>query len=147
MADSQIIEIADAIVADLNENAEAWSLEFTAVRAYAPVYDLADMGTMHVTVAPSATVESLADRSTTEEDCGIDVAIQVKPAATDNATLDGLMELVAEVKSFLRKRSPTGTYAEWDETKNEPIYDVAALRTKGLFVSLLRLRYIVHYES
>ena len=50
------LDIADAVVSELNQAQEppaaGFGQTFTAVRAYRPVYDLADLKTLRVTVVP-----------------------------------------------------------------------------------------------
>ena len=55
-----ITEIADAVTAELN--AGSFSQAFTAERHYRPVFDLPEMGTLHVTVVPQGmTIEAAAE--------------------------------------------------------------------------------------
>ena len=52
MPQAQIIELADAIVEQLN--AHEFSETFTAERGYLPTFDLPDLNSLKVTVVPSS---------------------------------------------------------------------------------------------
>jgi len=103
-----LTDIADAVVAELNGH--TFSLSFTAARMYRPLFDLKELSTLHVTVAPAGfTVEPL-DRARNQEEYVIDVAVQQAPDPLDNAHLDPLAGLVEEIAAFFRLRRPA-TYA------------------------------------
>lgn len=105
MAD--IITIADAIVDALN--AHAFSMSFTAERAYLPTYDLPKAETLKVTVVPKSDQGQLDSRSQSRHDYSIDIGIQKKPSAIDNTNLDPLMTLVQEIADyFLFGKAPGG---------------------------------------
>lgn len=107
MSQADIVTIADQIVTDLNNG--SFSLPFTAERAYLPVYDLPDAGTLKVTVVPKSDEGSLDSRSQSKHDYAIDIGVQQKPAAIDNASLDPLMRLVQEIADyFLFGKTPGG---------------------------------------
>jgi len=141
---STIADIADAIVAALNGG--SFSESFTAVRRYRPQYDLEDVKTLRVTVVPKTLAEAAATRVTTAGDLEIDVAVQKKLAATtgsdqtaaDEAEIDGLMDLVQEIREFIRATGAFGV-AQWLKTRNAPIYSVEHLAELRQFTSLLTL--------
>ena len=98
MPEAQIIELADAIVAELN--AHAFSQSFTAERGYLPTFDLPDMGTLRVTVVPKEDEGGLDTRSSSAHEYAIDIGIQKKPEKIDNDNLDPLMLLAQEIADF-----------------------------------------------
>ena len=67
-----ITHIADAVVAELN--AATFSQPFTAGRHYQPLFDLADMKVLHVTVVPNGVTVQPVSRSEIQHDYKIDIA-------------------------------------------------------------------------
>lgn len=72
---AQLRQYRQAVLAELNGH--AFSRPVSAVRAYLPVYELAEMTDLHVTVVPRG---QRAGRGLMQTDCTIDVAVQQKPA-------------------------------------------------------------------
>ena len=103
-----LTDIADAVVAELNGH--TFSQPFTAARMYRPLFDLKELSTLHVTVAPAGFTVEPIDRARNQEEYVIDVAVQQAPDPLDNAHLDPLAGLVEEVAAFFRLRRPT-TYS------------------------------------
>jgi len=98
MPQAQIIELADALVTELN--AHAFSLAFTAERGYLPTFELADLDRLKVTVVPKEDEGKLDTRSSSVHDYAIDIGIQKKPKGIENKDLDPLMLLTQEVADF-----------------------------------------------
>ena len=136
---STLIDLADAIVTSLN--AGEFSREFEAARHYQPVYELADLQTLRVSVVPKSVEIAAASRSESYFDAAIDVAVQQRVDPGDSAALDALMQLVEEIGDFLRRR--------WTDTaafiglENEPVFDPEHLNSEHVFTSLLTVRYRV----
>ena len=137
-----LVKVARAIVAALN--GRRFSQAFTAVRAYAPVYKLEDLGTLHVTVAPRASGRTRLTRGRHEGQPIVDVAIQKKltvPATTPaaNPQLDGLRALVREIGLFLVPTRGGRRFAGAAaiSVENDPIHDFARLRVHNQFSSVL----------
>jgi hypothetical protein len=131
---SIIADIADAVVAELNGH--EFSQEFTALRAYRPEYDLREMGDLRVTVVPKAVEMTTAGRGIAQSDIQIDLAVQKKLSACDNAEIDTLMGLVQEIAEFIRSTGRFGG-AVWVKTENSPIYAPEHLGEMRLFTSVL----------
>lgn len=137
-----IPDIADAIVAALNGH--TFSQPFTAQRAYRPVFDLADMTDLRVTVVPRGVELSVSGRGLAQSDVQIDIGVQKKLASGDNAEIDAQMELVQEIGEFVRATGrfglPAGAgEAVWVKTDNTPIYSQEHLGELRLFTSVLTL--------
>jgi len=133
-----IIDFADAIVTALN--GQDFSQEFTAVRRYRPEYDLADMGTLHVTVVPKSSEAALETRAQSAFHDDIDIAVQQRAEnPNDSTTLDALMTLVQEIGDFCRRRTFTGggIDATCLATASDPIYDPTHLRDQQLFTAVV----------
>jgi hypothetical protein len=141
------IDIADAVVAELNgprPPGQEFSPAFTAVRAYRPQFELPDLKTLRVTVVPKAIEITGMARTVNQHDVSIDVAVQKKVAAADDAELDALMVLVERIADLFRLRRlsmfPT---ALWQRTLNVPIYSPEHLEQKQVFTSVLTLSFRV----
>ncbi len=133
------ITIADAVKDALN--GEEFDEEFTAARTQLPEFQLRDMGVLHVTVVPRSDVAELLDRHSDIHLVGVDVAIQKRLSAVDNATLDILLELVQDIADFLNRRAMGN--AIWTKTENDPVYAPDHLREFRQFTSILKFTYRV----
>jgi len=133
---SIIADIATAVVTALNGH--AFSQPFTAVRAYRPAFDLKDMTDLHVTVVPKGVELSTVGRALMQSDVQIDIGIQKKLGADEDAEIDALMDLVQEIIEFIRD---TRLFADamWVNTENTPIYSQEHLGELRQFTSVLTL--------
>jgi len=136
---STIADIAEAVVAALNGH--TFSPPFTAQRAYRAAFDLKDMKDLHVAVVPKGVEMSTAGRGLAQSDVQIDIGVQKKLAAADNAEIDALMELMEltqEIAEFVRATRQFGD-AAWVRTENLPIYSQEHLAELRQFTSVLTL--------
>ena len=139
---SVIADIAEALKDELNDH--DFSMEFEATRDYLPVFDLQDMQALHVTIVPAGVTMQKLDRSRTQSDVQVDIGIQKKLNAGDNAEIDALMALVEEIVDFLRFRKLEGfPTAMWVSTENAPIFVREHLSEMRQFTSVLTLTYRV----
>jgi len=135
-----ILDIADEVVAELNGT--AFSMPFTAKRAYVPRFDLKDMATLRVTVVPKGLDISTASRSGHRHDYRIDIGVQRKFEGEEPSELDPLMDLVEEIADHFR-----GAVLETDPeaacigVENGPIYAQEHMREDRLFTSILTLTF------
>jgi len=152
-----ITNIADAVVAELNGH--TWisapptppehegddpTPAFTAKRYYRPMFDLAEMSDLHVSVVPRGMTIERADRSRNQHDVQIDVAVQKKFQSGDAAELDPLMALVEEIADFFRlRRLAAYPDAVWVKTENVPVYAQEHLEEFRQFTSVLTLTFRV----
>ena len=95
MPQADIIDVADAIVTELNGH--SFSQPFTSVRGYLPTFDLTEMNELKVTVVPKEDDGKLDTRTASTHEYAIDIGIQKKPPAVENADLDPLMLLTQEI--------------------------------------------------
>lgn len=139
---SLVIDIADAVADELN--AGTFGQTFVPERLYRPDFELAEMKTLHVTVVPKGLVTSALSRGQNLYDVSVDVAIQKKLAAEDQAEIDPLMALVEELADFFRLRRLTAApSAVWLKTENLPVYAMDHLEQKKLFTSVLTFTFRV----
>ena len=148
MTNPVIIQIADAVVAELNSSgsplapAEGDPLA-VAARAYAPVFDLGEMVDLHVTVVTKGASAERLDRVSRQFDYSIDVAVQKKltpPSDAGNAEIDALMLLVEQIGDHFNGKRPAqfaGTVCL--RVENDPIYSPDHMRELRQFTSVLTL--------
>ena len=135
-----IIDIADAVVSELND--AAFGTPFTATRAYVPRFDLEEMGTLRVTVVPKGVEISTASRSGHQHDYRIDIGVQRKFEQEEAAELDPLMDLVEEIADHFRGAVlETDPQASCVGVENGPIYAQEHMREGRLFTSVLTCTY------
>lgn len=136
-----VVDIAEAIVAQLNGG--TFSQPFTAVRKYAPVFDLAEMDTLHVTVVPHADTETRFDRDTFQEDYSIDIGVQKRVDMTE-AALDAMVLLTQEIKDFLRTTPLAGCpAARFLRIEHDPLFSRKHLTELRQFTSVPVVTYRV----
>ena len=137
---SEIIDIADAIVAELNDH--SFSVSFVSTREYAPEFELKELAELKVTVVPRGLERNIAGRGSRQNDYQVDIAIQKRVANNDDC--DNLMGLVQEIVEYLDDKTlsdyPT---ARWFKTNNDPIFAPDHIQDKRCFTSILTLAYRV----
>jgi len=139
---STITDIADAVKNELNGH--TFSQAFKAVRLYQPLYELADMKTLHVTVVPRAVVMEISSRTLVQHDYQIDVAVQKKFEKDSPVEIDPLMMLVEEIADFFRLRRLAGyPSAVWLKTDNDPVWSPEHMEQFRQFTSVLTLTFRV----
>jgi hypothetical protein len=136
-------DIAVAVVGELNGG--TFSQSFTAVRTYLPVYDLAEMADLHVTVVPKGVTSQVASRDASQLEISIDIAVQKKllsSGAADTAEIDVLMDLCEEIADFLRQRRLAAfPAAAWVRTDHVAIYSPEHLEQLRQFTSVMTVIY------
>jgi hypothetical protein len=144
MNSSLIIQVADAVVAELNASPLATDPGFKAARHYRPVFEMAELKTLRVSVVPRGIMIEPLDRSQNAHEIAIDVAVQQRVQAGDSEAMDGLMNLVQSIAETLRlRRLGVMQEALWVKTENVPIYSPDHLETKGAFTSVLTVTFRV----
>ena len=140
---ARIIDIADAVAAELNAApAGTFTPAFTAVRRVLPMFELAELAQLRVTVVPRGVEIGGAMRLGNQFDFQIDIGVQRKLGTdldTEVATLCGLVEAIA---AYLRRRPLTGMpHAAWVRTQNDPVYAPDHLAQQRAFTSVLTITY------
>lgn len=137
---STLTDIADAVAVELNQG--SFDLPFTAQRLNLPEFDLAEMGTLHVTVVPKGVKESYLARNAAQVDYSVDVGVMKR--FSDQADQDAMLGLAEEIRTFFRlRRLATYPAAICVGSENDPIYDPAHMREKRQFTSVLTLTFRV----
>ena len=137
---STLIAIADAVAASLN--AGSFGLPFTAERLYQPTFELADLADLKVSVVPKALAIATASRDGSYFDCAVDIGIQKK--ITDDAEIDGLVDLAEEIADHLRMKRLVGyPEAVWLSIEHEPVVAAEHLEQQRALTSILTVTYRV----
>lgn len=145
MSQHLIIQVADALVAQINASAliTGGSLQ-PATRHYRPQFELAELKSARITVVPKSIVITGMARSSNQHDCSVDIAVQKKLLTADAAELDPLMLLTQELSDLLRlTRLSLMPTALWVKTENNPIYALEHLENQRVFTGLLTMTYRV----
>jgi hypothetical protein len=151
-----LTDIADAVVAELNaaakpvadqpppEGGYIFDHAFTAERTYLPVFDLAEMKDLHVTVVPKGLSTSPFGRGSSQSDYALDIGVQKKLSGTAAADIDPLMALVETIGRFFRQRR-LASYPEavWVRTEHPHLYAPEHLSELRQFTSVLTLTFRV----
>jgi len=145
MSNPVISQIAQAVTDVLNAGVadQAFDTEFTAVRAYLPVYELPEMTDLKVTVIPKQVVLTGGSRSAAQQDVAVDVAVQQRVDPQDLDAVDDLMDLVEAIAGYLRSRRLVldGLHASWLRAEHEPIYAAEHMEQMNQFTSILTVTY------
>ena len=140
MAESAVVQVADAVVASLN--AGSFSVPFVAQRRYRPTFDLAELDTLRVSVVPESVETINATRSASYFDCTVDIGIQQKVDADDAGAIDALMDLVQEIVDHLRmQRLDDLPEAAWLRIANKPVFAPEHLDQQRVFTSVVTVTY------
>lgn len=133
------IEIADAVVAELNGT--AFNPAFTAVRDYLTERAILEGSATLRCVVMSVAADDVNDsRGEDRETHKVGIAIFQKLAATDKATLDPLVRLCRDVRKRFRRFSaaPGVTCKARDSS---PLYDPDYLQSKRVFLAFIELEF------
>lgn len=99
---STIVEIADAVVTDLNDG--QFGQDFTAVRKWVVKWTLPDLSTLRITVVPGPATYEPLDRRRDDQRHEMDIAVQKKINPNDNAEVDSLVSLMEKFVDHFRFR-------------------------------------------
>lgn len=139
---AKVIQIADAIVADLN--AATFVPPFEATREYVPAAELPDLTTLRVSVVPKGLAAEPASRAALATTYQVDIGVQKKlptEAAAQKAEADALMLLVQKIVVFLNRRKPTAAGVAWVGTENDPIFSPEHFQEFGQFTSVITVSF------
>lgn len=145
-----VIEIADAVVAELN--GATLSMPFTAERRYVPRFklrknqpgegaDLPDLETLRVSVVPRGLSAATLARRSHDFDYLVDVAVQKRLEDDEPATVDPYMRLPEEIIDLFRGGTLSGLDAKCVAVANEPIYAPEHLNDSNVFTSVVTLTF------
>ncbi|MCC7409175.1 MAG: hypothetical protein IT442_14000 [Phycisphaeraceae bacterium] len=141
---STILDIADAVTAELNSPTSPLAGQAVAQRHYKPTFDLKELKDLRVVVVPKGVESTGATRTLMQMDVQIDVGVLKKLGEEVQAETDALMSLVEAIASYLRSRKLAALpEAAWVRCENTPIYAPDHLEQFRQFTSVLTLTYRV----
>jgi len=133
------IELADAIVVDLNDNFDLSGTPFVAERKWLPEYEASKLDKAVVCIVPRNSTISWASRAHSTEVIVIDVAVmrRVDPADLDES--DSVIELAMAIRDYLEDKSYANMarVAEMQVSYVNPIH----LREHGVIQLLMTYMY------
>lgn len=136
-----VIEIANAVVAELNRNATLTG-KFTAEMNLLPEFELKDMKVLRVTVVPKSLKVAAQSRDSSGREVEIDIGVQQR--TVEPKRLAELLQLVEDIIAvFDRKRLTDYARAVCIKVENDPIYDPEHLRQMRQFTSVITLTFKV----
>ena len=138
-----IIDIADAVVAELNAApAGTFDPAFTAARRVLPEFALPELAELKVTAVPKAVEAGGSTRSAGQFDFQIDIGVQKKLGRDLDAEVAALCGLVDAIAGYLRRRPlAAAPHAVWVRTRNDPVYAPEHLAENRTFTSVLTVTY------
>ena len=139
MASSALIDIADAVVAELNT--AVFSLPFTAERVYVPSLSAQELGTLKVVVVPRSEEGTIANRNATQHEYTVDVGILTKVAQPTPVQIDPLMLLAQEIGDYFRFRTLAGRTERWLKTEVRTPYSPEHVEQQRQFLAVLSVTF------
>jgi hypothetical protein len=150
----QLRQCADAIVRELN--AHQFAVSFKAARVNRPLYGLADLATLIVSVMPVTRTTETATRGEDQITLRVDVGLQVHFATADkqNTDSDPLLDLGEEICEHFARAQLTGAdgssffqalrtvYGDEDS----PFYDLDHAHSLEVFTGVASLYFITFRE-
>lgn len=143
-------ELCAAIVSQLNDPENTWSLEFTAARGYVPSFTLKQLSTLAVVVVPHSFSTERNDETGWRTMPAVDIGILKKlplksgdDSFADNPNFDPLIDLVSELIAFFQSDGYHGV-AEYDvhSITSVPIYDREAMIQERQFTAVLTVTFL-----
>ena len=144
---SLVIDIADAVTAELNSAPQGtFNPALVVVRKVLPVYELAELTDLKVTVVPKRMAITGGTRAASQYEIAVDIGIQRKlsaPGSIDmEADVAALGTLVDQIIDYLRQRPLSAMPGvSWLNTVNEPVYAPEHLAEQRVFTSVLTVTY------
>ena len=137
-------DIADAVVSELNgAPAGTFTEAFTAVRRAIPLYNIAELKNLTVTVVPKKVEINAASRATSSYEFAIDVGIQKKIGKDTDAEVTALSVIVGEIVDYLmnKRKLTAASWAQFTKIANEPVYSPEHLAEDRVFFSIVTVSY------
>ncbi|MCC5786888.1 MAG: hypothetical protein JJU33_09325 [Phycisphaerales bacterium] len=143
---SVVVQIADAVAASINAAAGegVFPEPFEAVRAHRPSFDLEELGDLRVSVVPRSTVITALARLQSQYECTVDIGIQQRVTAGDDARVDALLGLAEAIGDHLRyKRLAEYPEAAWASIAHDPVLAPEHLDERSTLTTVLSVTYRV----
>lgn len=142
---SLVLDVADAVAAELNAapvSPATFSQTFAAERLVLPIFELADLAELKVTVVPRSLQITGSTRAASQYEVAIDIGVQKRVGKQVDDDVEALSTLVDEIADYLRRRPLSGaSYVAWVSIANEPVYAPEHLAEQRVFTSVLTVTY------
>jgi hypothetical protein len=135
------ISLADAIVADLNDQLDVEGTEFVAERRWLVEYSPDELIKTRVTVVPRGFETSLASRATENELVLIDIGINRKVDTAKLDECDTVANLAFAVRDFLKSKSYLNQRYRRIVTTSPQFYNPLILREYSVFQALMTITF------
>ena len=143
--DAVIIQIADALVTDLNAET-SFSQDFVAVRRYVPVTELKEKKDLLVFVCLPAMTSEILGRSDVVRRHTLQIGVMkgVSDPESANSGVDPLVLLVEEIVQFIEQHRRPATFpdAVCVDIQADPLISADALISRHEFVSVIKATYV-----
>jgi hypothetical protein len=123
-------------------NAGSFTLPFTAIRSYAPLFTREELETLRVCVAPRTRERVPIDREDSHDDVNIDVWVMKGITGEIPVTeADPVADFAEEILNWSERKNPaTVTGFSW--VRSEQLFMIPEhLQTKGVFTSIITITY------
>lgn len=144
------VQVAEAVRATINgATPGTFSEAFTASRVYTLDQALDETAQLAVNVIPATIASTPATRASDNHVVECDFAVIEKVGRDaggdiDSTRCDQLMTVASELYEFFARRALSGmAAAKYLGRRRDPVYDEELLRTRGVFVTRITVRYQV----
>lgn len=141
MANSQHVQVADAIAAELNDPDRSWANEFVAERSWHPVYRPADLEQLRVAVVPLTIGQEQFDRARDRFTFTVVIDFQRKVDPEDRESLDALDVLAEQVHDYFRSAHRLTGLPAWEvtEARRPDVYSLEMLHAERAWETLIEV--------
>lgn len=142
MSDALVVQLADALAADLNQ--AAFNKPLTAVVRFDTEVDYTELDELEhidVTVIPADKSRAREARAMHRDEMSIDLGVRRKVESKDDNTVRELLAVVEQIEQHCTDFSPdlNGRRAVFMEIQTDPLFDPVELKTNHLFFSVMRV--------
>lgn len=135
------VDVANAIVVELNHADRSWSSQFEALRTWLPVYEPPDLDVLRVSVVPLTTELVQFDRGHDRHQFGLVIDFQRRVSPADRDQIDALDRLAQDVQDFFADNHRLTGLTAWQVTdvQRPTVYDLAQLHAEHTWETMLTL--------
>lgn len=145
---SILLDVADAVTAEITAPMETFSEDFTPVRKVLPDFGIDELKTLHVTVVPHGDEIANLSRTQTLHTVQVDIGVQMRLGPDIDTEIEGLLDLVEEIAAYLRgRRLASLSAAYWQRAAYQPVYSHEHLTQDRVFTSILTVTYLVAVDE
>lgn len=139
MTQAYEVQIADAIVSELNSTSRTWSQGFRAKRSWLPVYDADELVDLQVSVVPLTIEEEDETRTLDRYRYGVAIDLQKSVKIDRRDEIDQLTKLAEEIHDFFANDHALETLTDYrviDAVRSD-VYDLERLLADHTWETLI----------